>query len=1180
MAFITKEHFGGNVILTRDNLKDGSPYAETLKEIDFHNIRFPGGGITEAQTWENGGLQKMFGDPMDPEEPGYVLTLREMLSYAAESGQTISIVIPTFQFFDSSTDYFDTRGFKAYITELQKALSEYPDAQISSFEIGNEYWGSKEWGGLEPDDYGRIANSEIPLIKEMIDAVWPGSEDQPAIGVQAGVQWKAEQNADGTWTAVGSSHSAQIINSISIENRGHIDAVFQHSYPDAEKIEQCVNWAIRPMDVFSTAEGFPDELKFILSEFNVGKNTAVGVQQGAAWIDAFSKFVDAGITNIDHWGVSYEWLSNKFYDTQFPSAESDNGSISAIATPMGQLYDIAERHLIGSEVVSDTEAMTWASQSSHFDVTGFEKPGQTISFYYNSSDPDGKIYLSEISSEYHVSTFHIVAADSPYSDWYDESISTPLPDGKIADARGDMKVVSGVGGESDYNIGRNEIVVVVISDKDRDLFIEGAHNVTDPRTGLVDDVIQGARGNDVLLGHIGDDRIYGHEGKNILSGGKGADILIAGNRGDVIFSDGGNDTVKGGVGDDVVLFSSSAGHLISRVSGSEGRDFFVFTDNVSVTIADFSEDDYLSFGGVFRSKSALEDAMVIENNDIVIALSEGGSVNLKNSAHLYHRILDTVVDFKSPAAQSSFLLNYLKGMSDFQITEVFARSQEVQDYSIWGLEYLEKALRSVGGLGSDLDDDFVIYPGSKKNVAGTDRQDKIFGNHLDNVIKAKGGADIVYSRDGNDVVHGGTGDDSLLGGVGNDTLFGGFDNDKLIGGTGNDRVFGGSGNDKLSGEHGHDYLSGGYGTDYIDGGGGADTLDGGFGDDKLFGSFGNDHILGGLGSDWLNGGSGNDTLDGGAGADWVSFQGMRHSVRIDVSVAGSQATGYGRDVILNVENIHGGAGNDTLLGNSQSNIIRGGMGADRILGRQGNDQLEGNQGADIIDGGIGNDTLLGGLGNDRIFGGQGNDWLNGGFGNDTLNGGAGADWISFQEGRHSARIDLAVTGSQATGYGRDVILNVENIYGGSGSDTFLGNAQSNVIKGGMGADRIFGRQGNDRIEGNQGADVINGGAGNDSLYGGLGDDHLFGGIGDDRLCGGAGNDVFVFKRGFDRDVIFDFQDDIDAIWIKDLGIVNYDQAISLATQDGEDVVFDFGNGDVLTVRNATVAAIVDDLLFT
>lgn len=180
---------------------------------------------------------------------------------------------------------------------------------------------------------------------------------------------------------------------------------------------------------------------------------------------------------------------------------------------------------------------------------------------------------------------------------------------------------------------------------------------------------------------------------------------------------------------------------------------------------------------------------------------------------------------------------------------------------------------------------------------------------------------------------------------------------------------------------------------------------------------------------------------------------------------------------------------------------------DRAFGMDGNDTIHGNGG---------NDTLGAGAGNDRLYGGDGNDWLLMDSGNDTLDGGPGRDWVSLAGEARAARIDLAVTGPQDTGHGRDVILNIENIQGGMGRDTLMGNAQDNVIRGGMGDDRILGRQGNDVLEGNQGHDHIEGGLGNDTLRGGLGHDTLRGGPGDDRLDGNQGNDRLFGGLGNDR----------------------------------------------------------------
>ena len=60
------------------------------------------------------------------------------------------------------------------------------------------------------------------------------------------------------------------------------------------------------------------------------------------------------------------------------------------------------------------------------------------------------------------------------------------------------------------------------------------------------------------------------------------------------------------------------------------------------------------------------------------------------------------------------------------------------------------------------------------------------------------------------------------------------------------------------------------------------------------------------------------------------------------------------------------------------------------------------------------------------------------------------------------------------------------MFGGSASDTLLGDAADNFL---------FGNGGNDYIDGRGGNDVLTGGAGNDKLIGGDGRDLLFGGLG-------------------------------------------------------------------------------------
>jgi Ca2+-binding RTX toxin-like protein len=80
--------------------------------------------------------------------------------------------------------------------------------------------------------------------------------------------------------------------------------------------------------------------------------------------------------------------------------------------------------------------------------------------------------------------------------------------------------------------------------------------------------------------------------------------------------------------------------------------------------------------------------------------------------------------------------------------------------------------------------------------------------------------------------------------------------------------------------------------------------------------------------------------------------------------------------------VRGGAGNDTITGDSRSNTLRGGAGDDTLTGGSGNDALFGEAGADTLYGGAGADTLFGGGGTgtdaaDTLYGGDGVDILEG-----------------------------------------------------------------------------------------------------------------------------------------------------------------------------------------------------------
>ena len=274
---------------------------------------------------------------------------------------------------------------------------------------------------------------------------------------------------------------------------------------------------------------------------------------------------------------------------------------------------------------------------------------------------------------------------------------------------------------------------------------------------------------------------------------------------------------------------------------------------------------------------------------------------------------------------------------------------------------------------------------------------------------------------------------------------------------------------------------------------GNDTLNGGEGNDVLSGNAGYDVVTGGAGDDTLTGGDDNDRIDGGIGTDTAMFTGSV-AVAVNLSNTGPQATGHGKDTIINVENVVSGAGNDILIGNGNANSLIAGSGDDTMSGEDGNDDLAGQGGNDMVSGGVGDDRLCGGAGNDNLNGGSGMDKLFGGVGNDSLT-------------------------------------------GASGSDTLYGNAGADSIDGGTSADTLYGGTGNDTMLGDSSNDLIFGESGNDVLLGGSGKDTLSGGKGLDTLSGGADADTFVFATSLSNanvDLITDFSTVNDLIHLENL----------------------------------------------
>ena len=340
-----------------------------------------------------------------------------------------------------------------------------------------------------------------------------------------------------------------------------------------------------------------------------------------------------------------------------------------------------------------------------------------------------------------------------------------------------------------------------------------------------------------------------------------------------------------------------------------------------------------------------------------------------------------------------------------------------------------------------------------ENVIGSKFADSLSGNGFDNVLNGRGGDDFLY---------GANGDDSLLGGEGNDRLYGEGDDDSLRGGDGDDLLSGGSGDDVLEGDAGADVIDGGSDVDgdtlsYYNSNAGVSinletgSASGGHATGDTFRSVENvtgsyfygDHLVGDAGNNVLDGLRGNDVFVASAGYDTII----------------------------------GGVGMDTIDYSHLSNGITVHSGDVINKGELGSDKVSGTE---TVVGTSFKDTFYSRSGDDFYFGGAGDDVFLGGSGSDYFLGGSGTDTVRYFGVSEAVRVDLE-TGFGGGGAAGDRYVSIENAFGTSHNDTFIGTDADNHFVGQGGDDAMYGRAGNDTFDIQYGRNAAEGGGGFDTV---------------------------------------------------------------------------------------------------
>lgn len=108
---------------------------------------------------------------------------------------------------------------------------------------------------------------------------------------------------------------------------------------------------------------------------------------------------------------------------------------------------------------------------------------------------------------------------------------------------------------------------------------------------------------------------------------------------------------------------------------------------------------------------------------------------------------------------------------------------------------------------------------------------------------------------------------------------------------------------------------------------------------------------------------------------------------------------------------------------------------------------------------------------------------------------------------------------------------------------------------------------------------MSGSSASNILYGRSENDTLDGLGGNDALVGGADSDVFIYRYSHGADKIADFEDNVDTIQIFKPGMDSWAELRPYMNASGSDVVINFGNQQTLTISDATIAQLADDIIF-
>ncbi|WP_299751795.1 calcium-binding protein [uncultured Tateyamaria sp.] len=760
---ITLRMFGTNFVTSFDSefADDGqneqilAELQALLESMNVSKLRFPGGSVTE-HAYTQAVFNRLDTNPgadnnaiFDTDfynsdihggiwNDAELTTLSSFFAAAGQIGANVTLVIPTRVAFETTTaeallnlqngngeEYGSRSNFsnnylakvKIFVDEALR-LANNADVSISTFEIGNEFWGS---GQMNAKEYAFVAAE----LAKFFDAEYPdisvGIQKTNAVGDSSfdpkydNEAYIFNDNLGESYTRTAPPEDTQFeavvipghkqftvgrSETVGREIRSNgaadlIDAVVDHHYfgrgLDGIDGSADSNLSIG-VQRFLVGLGRTD-LDFYVTEYGPRENDSTGLEYAQSLLDVFFELASNGVDEANFWPLTF---GNVFIDnrTLVDTSQRD-------LTYGGEMFKMLSESVVGL--------------GSEFDYQGQDNLGCTLVDVHGFADGSRRkvVFVADrtVDGEYNTWTlnlgdFALAAHSGAYF------VTTTTLTGDITRngvnpeiAFGDGTMFPDFGAITttleDHAVRRIEITSVTNN-----------HDLIQGREGS--DLIEGFGGNDSLIGDGGDDSLFGGIGFDHLVGGAGRDEIRGGSGHDDIIGGIGADSLNGDAGDDTI----SGGDGFDGIKGGVGNDSLKGNGGNDTILGGLGQD---TLNGGIGADSLTGGA----GNDVIVAMDGFDVVR--------------------------------GGTGDDVLT---GNSGNDTLYGDVGNDTLE------GGIGADV-------------LEGGTGDDSIRGlNGFDVLV---GGADNDYleGNSGNDTLDGGTGNDRMRGGQGADVFVFNFGNDLI-----------------------------------------------------------------------------------------------------------------------------------------------------------------------------------------------------------------------------------------------------------------------------------------------------------------------------------------------------------------------------------------------------------------